>query len=752
MSVFARLSEALTMCSRPDVRPVRTAADPPMGPNEALNLLKDGNRRFVQGQPLANRTNAVVRQELVELGQAPHTAIIGCADSRAPLETIFDTMPGDIFVLRNAGNTCTHAEGSMVGSLEFCTGKLGSRLVLVLGHTKCGAVYGATKTFLDGQASPKKFGSALEGLLQDLGAVAQQAQEEMGPDAEADAVAAHAVKVNVFHTIDFLLKFSESIREGVRSGQIEIHGGIYHLETGNVEFMGKSPRQTELLDSSLPIPPSMANCPEPDHGVHGVRTGADVAIRSRDALKLLKEGNERFAAGAPTAATTSRDMRRALVKCGQAPHSAIVGCADSRVPVDTVFDAMPGDLFVLRNAGNTCTHAEGSIVGSLEFCTGKLGTQLVLVLGHTQCGAVAGATQSYKSGGISKAPGTALEGLLQGLASVAQQATEDLGPGAEEAKLIAHAVKVNVFHSINFLLKFSEPLREAVRKGDLDIQGGIYHLETGRVEFLGRSPRQAELLSSKRALPPSLASGNVRTSRSGAVLPQEAMVMLKDGNERFATGAPISGKVHQSMREALATVGQAPHTALVGCADSRVPLETVFDALPGDLFVLRNAGNTCTHAEGSVLGSLEFCTGALNTRLIFVLGHTACGAIKGATKAYLALKKSNPAKDGQALDRLLLGLSSVAESAASELGRKATEDEIAAHAVKLNVFHTMNFLLQHSEPIRQKVRSGELEIQGGIYDLGSGRVQFLGQSPVQSKLLKSQPATAPSKKDKLHGA
>ena len=337
------------------------------------------------------------------------------------------------------------------------------------------------------------------------------------------------------------------------------------------------------------------------------------------------------------------------------------------------------------------TKAEGSIVGSLEFCTGKLGTQLVLVLGHTQCGAVAGATQSYKSGGISKAPGTALEGLLQGLASVAQQATEDLGPGAEEAKLIAHAVKVNVFHSMDFLLKFSEPLREAVRKGNLDIQGGIYHLETGRVEFLGRSPRQAELLSSKRALPPSLASGNVRTSRSGAVLPQEAMAMLKDGNERFATGAPISGKVHQSMREALATVGQAPHTALVGCADSRVPLETVFDALPGDLFVLRNAGNTCTHAEGSVLGSLEFCTGALNTRLIFVLGHTACGAIKGATKAYLALKKSNPAKDtfsfvladvavqgregalpqdGQALDKLLLGLSSVAESAASELGRK----------------------------------------------------------------------------------
>ena len=116
-----------------------------------------------------------------------------------------------------------------------------------------------------------------------------------------------------------------------------------------------------------------------------------------------------------------------------------------------------------------------------------------------------------------------------------------------------------------------------------------------------------------------------------------ALKNLKEGNARFVKGAPIA-KADNSMREALALKGQAPHTALVGCADSRVPLETVFDAMPGDLFVLRNAGNTCTHAEGSILGSLEFCTGALNTQLIFVLGHTNCGAIKGATATYLAPK------------------------------------------------------------------------------------------------------------------
>ena len=312
------------------------------------------------------------------------------------------------------------------------------------------------------------------------------------------------------------MKYLET-SEGTRSGQNSGSGGIYHLETGSVEFLGQSPLQKELLDSSMAIPPSMVT--EEERGLHGVRTGADERVPSDLALSMLKKGNERFAAGAPTAGKTSDAMRKALVKHNQAPHSAIVGCADSRVPVDTVFDATPGELFVLRNAGNTCTHAEGSIVGSLEFCTGKLGSKLILVLGHTQCGAIAGATATHQAG-ATNAPGCALEGLLQGLAVVAKDASEQLGPGASQQELVAHAVKVNVFHSMDFLLKFSEPLRELVRKGELDIQGGIYHLETGRVEFLGQSPRQAELLSSDLSLPPSMALGAVRTSQDGIVAPK----------------------------------------------------------------------------------------------------------------------------------------------------------------------------------------------------------------------------------------
>ena len=143
---------------------VRTSGDPPVPPELALKFLKEGNQRFVDGKPQSTKVDSIMRKELDREGQAPHTAIIGCADSRCPLETLFDTLPGDIFVLRNAGNTCTHAEGSMVGSLEFCTGKLGSRLIMVLGHTKCGAVYGATNAYIAAKRQEAPVTSALEGL------------------------------------------------------------------------------------------------------------------------------------------------------------------------------------------------------------------------------------------------------------------------------------------------------------------------------------------------------------------------------------------------------------------------------------------------------------------------------------------------------------------------------------------------------------------------------------------------------------
>ncbi|CAK9027065.1 unnamed protein product [Durusdinium trenchii] len=724
----------------------------PVSPKVSLQLLRDGNARFATGRSRNTATNEATRKQLEITGEAPHCAIIGCADARAPLETIFDAMPGDIFALRNIGNTCTHAEGSMVGSLEFCIGKLRSRLILVLGHSHCSAVYGATQSYFDtleARSNSQEVitaSSALDGLLLDLSCVAEQAAGELGVDRSIEDVAHHAVKLNVFHTVNFLLKFSGPIREKVRSRQLEIQGAIYDLPSGRVDFLGCSPDQDEYLSSKIPLPLSVArddSLPARGSGVRGVRTAYDGRMSAKEALEMLKEGNNRFVLGTPLAMAADDSMREALVYQGQAPHTAVLGCADSRAPVDTLFDSMPGDLFVLRNAGNTCTHAEGSMLGSLEFCACKLSTKLILVLGHTQCSALTGAAEAYLKSqdggedGLSSASSvsTALEGLLTSLSSVSKRTADTMSVEAELKQLVAHSVRVNVFHSIDFMLKYSMPIRELVKNGGLEIHGGIYRLETGRVDFLGPSPNQAKLLSSELHLPPSMAVLPIRTSFDEPLHPNMSLKLLKEGNERYVYGH-ATAKVSNCVRRALAEDGQAPHCAIIGCADSRAPLEAIFDAMPGDIFALRNAGNTCTHSEGSMLGSLEFCTSSLGTQLILVLGHTQCTAVRGATKMFL--ESGGPElTENKAWDALLAGLSIVAKQAATELGAYANEEAIIARATKLNIYRSINFLLQYSGIIREKVEMGELEIQGGIYDLETGQVHFLGRSPLQNEILRS---------------
>eukprot|EP00441_Pelagodinium_beii_P021509 CAMPEP_0197654094 /NCGR_PEP_ID=MMETSP1338-20131121/38646_1 /TAXON_ID=43686 ORGANISM="Pelagodinium beii, Strain RCC1491" /NCGR_SAMPLE_ID=MMETSP1338 /ASSEMBLY_ACC=CAM_ASM_000754 /LENGTH=289 /DNA_ID=CAMNT_0043229479 /DNA_START=72 /DNA_END=941 /DNA_ORIENTATION=- len=227
---------------------IRTQADDSVPAEDALLKLQEGNERYVQSKPLERNFDADARVALAEYGQNPFATLIGCADSRCPLEILFDVQPGDLFVLRNAGNTCTHAEGSLVGSVEYSVGHLHTKLILVLGHTKCGAIAGATNLAL--KSDPAKSGqkSSLEKLLSGLGPVALQAKSELHPEATPEEVASHAVKVNVFHTCEKLLTYSKAIREKVASGEVALQGAIYDIVSGNVEFLGPCPRQALVLD------------------------------------------------------------------------------------------------------------------------------------------------------------------------------------------------------------------------------------------------------------------------------------------------------------------------------------------------------------------------------------------------------------------------------------------------------------------------------------------------------------------------
>lgn len=256
----------------------------------------------------------------------------------------------------------------------------------------------------------------------------------------------------------------------------------------------------DIVVPSLPCysaPDSPKNLfPKSRTSINGVRTTLDSALNAQEALEELSKGNQRFLSGDKYHGAVTDKIRKSLATDGQSPMAAIIGCADSRVPVEIVFDAQPGDLFVLRNAGNTCMCAEGSIVGSVEYCIGHLRTPLILVMGHTKCGALAGATQmacrpdprsntndsESASSGSSKQ--TMLQCLLTSLEPPVKEAVQMLPPTASLDEVAAVAIRCNVFHTIKSILKYSDMVADRVNDGSVQIHGAIYDITTGKVQFL----------------------------------------------------------------------------------------------------------------------------------------------------------------------------------------------------------------------------------------------------------------------------
>jgi carbonic anhydrase len=205
-------------------------------------------------------------------------------------------------------------------------------------------------------------------------------------------------------------------------------------------------------------------------------------ISALEALERLRQGNRRFVTD-----TCDRDMlmsrsRRAQLTTGQTPFAIILGCSDSRVPAEIVFDQGLGDLFVIRVAGNIVAPSQ---VGSVEFAADRFGTRLVVVLGHSQCGAVIATleelehpteNQSRNVRSIVNRIRPAVQGLFE----------TDLRKDPEA--LVEHAVRANVRASVNQLHHGSEILEQLVQNDGLLIVGAEYSLETGEVDFFEGVP------------------------------------------------------------------------------------------------------------------------------------------------------------------------------------------------------------------------------------------------------------------------
>ena len=208
-----------------------------------------------------------------------------------------------------------------------------------------------------------------------------------------------------------------------------------------------------------------------------------------DALKMLQDGNARYLEGKATHPHQDAARRAMTAGQGQHPFAAVLSCSDSRVPPEVIFDQGIGDLFVIRVAGNVAATDE---IGTMEYVD-YLGIPLLVVLGHSQCGAVTAAVEG------TKLPGSM--GVLVALIKpAADQAKED-NPGAATEVLVAAAVKDNVFQAMEDILQKSPLIKAAVKAGKTKLVGAVYELDTGRVQWLGPLPGQDKLLGGKGGKP-----------------------------------------------------------------------------------------------------------------------------------------------------------------------------------------------------------------------------------------------------------
>jgi carbonic anhydrase len=205
-------------------------------------------------------------------------------------------------------------------------------------------------------------------------------------------------------------------------------------------------------------------------------------VSAREALERLRAGNARFAKNVPGADAFLSPARRAALTTGQHPFAIILGCSDSRVPAEIVFDQGLGDLFVIRVAGNIVAPTQ---IGSVEFAAGRFGTRLVVVLGHSQCGAVVATLEDLRG------PTDGHSRNVRAIVDRVRPAVEGLlaTDGRHDADaLVAQAVRANIRASANHLRHGSPLLGQLIRDEGLLVVGAEYSLETGVVEFFDGVP------------------------------------------------------------------------------------------------------------------------------------------------------------------------------------------------------------------------------------------------------------------------
>ncbi len=195
------------------------------------------------------------------------------------------------------------------------------------------------------------------------------------------------------------------------------------------------------------------------------------AIQPREVIQLLKEGNDRFVHNLKR----NRDLQQQAIDAlgGQYPFAVILSCIDSRTSSELIFDLGIGQIFSIRIAGNVIND---DILGSMEFACKLAGTKLIVVLGHTKCGAIKGACDNAKLGNLTT--------LLQKIQpAVAAETTTTIDRTSHNADFVENVAALNVKHAVTEIVAKSEVLKELIDIGQIGIIGGMHDLKTGLVDF-----------------------------------------------------------------------------------------------------------------------------------------------------------------------------------------------------------------------------------------------------------------------------
>jgi len=689
-------------------------------PKEIIAKLQAGNQRFVKGH---TSTESEVDIEN-PLAPTPALAtVIADAHFEYSMQDIFDPPFGSIKPILISGGSFEANDGVM-GSAEFLVEYFNTPVLVVLGHhhndvTKLAVQQALTdKGYADIPKVDKKldhFSLVEKAMPAALDAIAQS------PRASFDELVYQANMLNLWRNVELLLTSSMTISSAVTEGKLQVHAAFFDQKTRKVKFWGEHPLQKNFLSK----PPK----------TEFIRTAQCPPMASAEALAALYAGNKRYVNNTGGQfKLNDPDVLDALSNSGQNPVAVVVGCADSRAPVELIFDMRPGDLFVLRNAGNACNNKpDCNVKGSMDYAIANLRCRLVLVMGHTRCGAVTAAVELARSNQES----TGLAGIdrvLSYIDEAAQQAVKEM-PDASVVEQVKYATELNVRNTMKKIMAHSDIVSTRVAKMEVQVHGAIYDLLTGQVKWLNQHPDIESIVPEipiglQRWKTEPYVQARLASMPGRSPAAKDALQRLLEGNKRFMNGSKFE----------LAT-NEDPFAVIISSSEAKSVAAHVFDQPASSIVEQRTMGGVESDSKSLPLISLEFAYLKYKPPIFLILVDPTSQLPDVALAQLYGVDTPS-----EAMRLVLSGLMVSCQSIASQVEQLNKDGLVRTRAgrrnllktltAELDAFYIIDQIIHYSPLLREAIMQDKLELHVAVLDNHTGQTEFLGEHPKLQDLLK----------------